>query len=137
MRRVKDHTSREPCRREIKMNAEEIKKAMLLMGAISSLEDADWLTDEYIASQAKIAQPYPSRTDANGQLLSSLDYGNHFYTSNNGARWHWQSGENVVGGNLNCGTNRSWYYDRRVGDSYVPRGKCAAGYDWYEFNIYH
>jgi hypothetical protein len=65
--------------------------------------------------QAKIEKAYPSRTDGSGQILSSLDYGNHFYTSNNGKRWHWKSGDNVSGGNLNCGQNNSWYYDVRVG----------------------
>ncbi|MFO2465874.1 hypothetical protein OOJ96_21125 [Pseudomonas sp. 15FMM2] len=119
------------------MSAEDIKKGMLVMGVIPSLEDASWLTDEYIASQAAVEKEYPNPAGATGQIMSALDYGNHFYTTNNGQRWHWTSGDNVTGGNLNCGQKNSWYYDVRRGDSYVPRGQCPGGFSWYELNIYH
>lgn len=119
------------------MSASDIKNGMIVMGVVEAPEDLDWLTDEYIAEQAKIEKEYPAIQDGEGMILSSKDYGNHFYTTNNGKRWHWKSGYNRAGGNLNCGQNESWYYDVRRGDSYVRRGKCSGGYHWYEFDIYH
>nr|WP_315205817.1 hypothetical protein [uncultured Albidiferax sp.] len=119
------------------MNLDEEKKKMVEAGIASSIDELAWLTEAYIAEQERIAQPYPEKTDAAGNLLSALDYGNHFYTTNGGAKWHWTSGDNTPGGNLNCGTNRSWSYNRRPGDSYVVKGRCPGGFDWYEFNIYH
>lgn len=119
------------------MSAEKIKNGMLVMGLVEKIEDLDWLTDEYMAEKAKVEQEYPTTKDEAGLIRSAKDYGNHFYTSNNGKRWHWESGENITGGNLNCGRTKSWYYDVKQGDWYVVRGKCSAGYDWYEFDIYH
>lgn len=119
------------------MIAEELKKAMLLTGIASQDADMSWLTDEFIANHATTAKLHTGRTGPDGKMLIEIDYGNHFFLSNNGARWNWTSGENVTGGNLNCGTSQGWYYDRRAGDSYVIRGRCPAGYDWYEFSIGH
>lgn len=119
------------------MNAEDIKHGMIVMGAIENPEELSWLTDEYIEEQKKLEKEYPAPVDHESNFLAAKDYGNHFYTSNNGKRWHWKSGYNRRGGNLNCGQNESWYYDVRRGDSYVVKGTCSGGYSWYEFNIYN
>jgi hypothetical protein len=119
------------------MSANEIKQGMLVMGVVDSPEDLDWLTDEHIAEREKVAKEYPSVTDGDGKILGTVDYGNHFYTTDNGKVWHWESGKNITGGNLNCGRVDAWKYNVRRGDSYVKQGKCSGGYEWYKFDIYN
>lgn len=113
-------------------DAKSIKAFMVKEGVVKSEDELDWLTDEYISNRVEKEKLDIGVMD--GQALNFIDYGNHFYIT--GSQWHWDSGDNVPGGNLACGRNNSWVYTVRPGDSYGTRGNCGS-YSWYELNIYH
>lgn len=124
----------------MKETADSIKKNLLKEGIYNSEDELTWLTDEFIAEREKSSiERKPLELDAKeaNVVLNFIDYGNHFYTTNNGSVWHWDSGDNVTGGNLACGRKHSWKYTRRVGDSYVRAGNCREGYPYYKLDIYH
>jgi hypothetical protein len=114
----------------------DIKSEMIDAGIVKSDDELGWLTDEVLADRSSREKEKEPATDDNGVHLLTVDYGNHFYTTNGGAVWHWESGDNTAGGNLACGRNHAWMYNRRVGDSYVQAGNCN-GYPYWRFDIYH
>ena len=116
-------------------DAATIKRTMLGMGLVESDSDLDWLTDEYLANRN--AEEKKPQAEVDSRPLRYTDYGNHFYLTNNGSVWNWDSGENVYGGNLACGRTKFWSYNRRVGDSYGIGGSCSGGYSYYILNIYN
>lgn len=124
----------------MKESLKTIKQNLISEGIYKSEAEMEWLTDEYIAEQEKKAVervPFEMENKNEGVVLNFIDYGNHFYKTNNGKKWHWESGKNVTGGNLNCGRVDSWVYKVRQGDTVQQAGRCSAGYVYYKFDIYH
>ena len=118
-------------------SAADIKKEMLDLKIVDDEQALEWLTDEYIKDRESREKDLSPTADSDGKALSYTDYGNHFYTTNGGSVWHWESGKNTPGGNLACGRVDAWRYNRRVGDSYAQAGNCSGGYPYWRLEIYH